>query len=79
MRVLLRVPRGRLDGWCEGGLGQQKDDSRDWARMHECSEGVESPGAYIDDWVKSRALVCVVPVFFRPTSLTLVAYLLLRL
>ena len=33
-----------LDGWCEGGLGQQRDDSGGCASMRERSERVESPG-----------------------------------
>ena len=33
----------RLDGWCEGGLGQQKKDGGGGATMRETSERVESP------------------------------------
>ena len=33
-----------LDGWCEGGLGQQKNDGEGCATMRERSEKVESPG-----------------------------------
>ena len=36
----------RLDGWCEGGLGQQKSDGVDCATIRERLERVESPGAY---------------------------------
>ena len=39
----------RLDGLCEGGLGQQKDDCRGCATMRERLEGVESPGAYVNN------------------------------
>ena len=35
----------RLDGWCEGGLRQQRNDGGGCATMRERSEGVESPGA----------------------------------
>ena len=34
-RTGARETEVRLDGWCEGGLGQQRND------------GVESPGAYV--------------------------------
>ena len=39
----------RLDGWCEGGLGQQRDDSGGCASMRERSERVESPGTYVTE------------------------------
>ena len=38
-----------LDGWCEGGLGQQITDCGGRASMHERSERVESPGAYVTE------------------------------
>ena len=34
----------RLDGWYEGGLGQQRNDSGVCAPMRERSERLESPG-----------------------------------
>ena len=34
----------RLDGWCEGGLGLQRNDGGGCATMHE---RVESPGTYV--------------------------------
>ena len=34
-----------LDGWCEGGLGQQMNDCGGCASMRERLERVESPGA----------------------------------
>ena len=34
-----------LEGWCEGGLGQQRNDGLGCASMNEISERVESPGA----------------------------------
>ena len=57
-RVLLvevsggRVPREtevRLDGWCEGGLGQQRNDGGGCTSMREKSERVESPGTYVTE------------------------------
>ena len=37
----------KLDGWCEGGAGQQTNDSGGSATMRERSERPESPGSYI--------------------------------
>ena len=34
----------RLDGWCEGGLRQQRDEGGGCATMRE---RVESPGTYV--------------------------------
>ena len=39
----------RMDGWCEGGLGQQRNDSVGSATMRERSEKVESPGTYVTE------------------------------
>ena len=39
----------RLDGWCEGGLWQQRNDGEGGSTMCYRLEGVESPGAYVDD------------------------------
>ena len=39
----------RLDGWCEGGLRQQSNDSGGCTTMHERSERVESPGTYVTE------------------------------
>ena len=41
----------RLDGWCEGGLGQQRNDCGGCATMRKISERVESPGTYVTDAV----------------------------
>ena len=38
----------QLDVWCEGGIGQQRDDGGGCA-THERLEGVESPGTYVND------------------------------
>ena len=39
----------RLDGYCEGVLGYQKDDDEGCTTMSERNEEVESPDAYVDD------------------------------
>ena len=39
----------RLDGWCEGGLGQQKNDGGGCASMRERSESMESSGRYVTE------------------------------
>ena len=39
----------RLDGWCEGGLGRQRNDSGGCASMLKRSERVESPGTYVTE------------------------------
>ena len=38
-----------LNGWCEGGLGQQWNDCEDCATMRERSERVEGPGIYVTE------------------------------
>ena len=37
----------RLDGWCEGGLRQQRNDGGGCSTMRERPERVESPGTYV--------------------------------
>ena len=39
----------RLNRWCDGGLGQQRNDGGGCASMRERSETVESPGTYITE------------------------------
>ena len=39
----------RLDGLCEGGLGQQKNDGGFRASMRKRLEIVESPGTYVTE------------------------------
>ena len=46
---MTRETEVRLDGWCEGCLGQQNNDGVGWASLHERSERVESPGAYVTE------------------------------
>ena len=43
-RTGTRETEVRLDGWCEGGLRQQRNDCGGCATMRE---RVESPGAYV--------------------------------
>ena len=38
-----------LDGWCEGGLRQQRNDGEGCSTMRERSERVESPGTYVTE------------------------------
>ena len=42
-------PWDRLDGWCEGGLRQQRNDSGGCSTMSERSERMESPGTYVTE------------------------------
>ena len=37
----------RLDGWCDDGLRQQRNDDGGCATMREKPERVESPGIYV--------------------------------
>ena len=37
----------RLDGWCEGGVRQQRNDGGGCATMREGLESVESPGIHM--------------------------------
>ena len=39
----------RLDGWCEDGLGQERNDGGSCESMCERSERVECPGAYVTE------------------------------
>ena len=39
----------RLDGWCEGGRRQQRNDGGGCASMRERSYRVESPGTYVTE------------------------------
>ena len=48
-RVCTRKTEVRLDGWSEGGFGQQRDDGGGWASMRERSERLESPGSYVTE------------------------------
>ena len=48
-RTGTRETEVRLDGWCEGGLGEQMNDGSGYASMRERSERVESPGTYVTE------------------------------
>ena len=50
-----------LDGWCEGGLGQQRNDGGGCASMRERLERVESSGTYVLN--EFQAAIFVDPVF----------------
>ena len=41
----------RLDGWCEGGLRQQRNDGGGCATMRERSERLESPVTYVTECI----------------------------
>ena len=43
-RTGMRETEVRLDGWCESGLRQQRNDGGGCTTMRERSETVESPG-----------------------------------
>ena len=38
-----------MNGWCEGGLWQQRNDGGGCASMRERSERVESPGTRVTE------------------------------
>ena len=46
-RTGTRETEVRLDGWCEVGLRQRRNDGGGCASMRERSERVESPGTYV--------------------------------
>ena len=48
-RAGTRETEVRLDGWCEGGLGQQRNDGGGCATMRKRSERVESPSTYVTE------------------------------
>ena len=45
----MRETEVRLDGWREGGLGQQRNDGGGCASMRKRSERVESPSEYVTE------------------------------
>ena len=47
-RAGTRETEVRVDGWCEVGLGQQRNDGGGCASMRERSKRVESPGTYVN-------------------------------
>ena len=67
----MRETEVRLDGWCEGGLRQQRSDTRGCATMRERSERVESPGTYVTKYA-SLGHFCLALCSFGPPSRALV-------
>ena len=45
----MRENKVRLDGWCESGLWQQRNDGGGCLTMHERSERVESAGTFVTE------------------------------
>ena len=45
----MRETEVRLDGWCKGGLRQQRNDSGGCVTMSERSERVERPGTHVTE------------------------------
>ena len=45
----MRETEVRLDGWCEGGFGRQRDNGAGCVSMPKRSEIVESPGSYVTE------------------------------
>ena len=52
-RAGARETEVRLDGWCKGGVGQQRKDGGGCASMRERSERVDGPGTYVTELVLS--------------------------
>ena len=59
----------RLNGWCEGGLAQQKNYGRGYASMRERSERVESPGTYVTKRVSNGHFCLALYSLGRPSVL----------
>ena len=59
----------RLDGWCEDGLRQQRNDGGGCATMRERSERVECPGTqyYVTEWVSRRHFFLALCSFGPPS------------
>ena len=45
----MRQTEVRLDGFCDGGLWQRRNDDGGCVTMRERYERVQSPGAYVTD------------------------------
>ena len=48
-RAGTRESEVRLDGWCDGSLGQHKNYRGGCASMRQRQERVESPGTYVTE------------------------------
>ena len=71
MRTVTRETAVSLDGWCEGGLGQQRNDGGACSSIRERSERVERPGTYVTERV-SCGHFCLALCSFGPLSRALV-------
>ena len=70
-RAGTRETEVRLDGWCDSGLGQQRNNGGGCVTMRERSERVESPGTYVTEW-DSRSHFWLALCPFAPPSRALV-------
>ena len=70
----MRETEVRLDGWCEGGLRQQKNDGGGCATMRERPERVESLGTYVIKRVSCRHF-CLALCSFEPRHIYQQVYL----
>ena len=64
----------RLDGWCEGGLGQQRNDDEGCATMHKRSEKAESPGTYVTERVSCGHFCLALCSFGLPSHALVVTW-----
>ena len=67
----MRETEVRPDGWCEGGLRQQRNDGGGCVTMCERPERVKSPGTYVTECVSCSHL-CLALCSFGPPSRALV-------
>ena len=65
----MRETEVRLDGWCEGGLRQQRNDSGGCATMRERPGRVESPGTYVTNEFHAAIFACPCVLSDRPPML----------
>ena len=70
-RAGTRETEVRLDGWCAGGLRQQRNNGGGCTSMRERSERVEGLGTYVTEWV-SRGHFCLALCSFGQPSRALV-------
>ena len=63
-RMGTRETEVRREGWCEGGLGQQRNDGGGCASMRERSKRVERPGTYVAEFSFTRPWL-LGPLLFR--------------
>ena len=63
----MRETKVRLDGWCEGGLRQQRNDRGGCTTMHKKSERVESPDTYVTEQVSRGHFSLALSSFGSPS------------